>query len=342
MTSEMSVFKRRISRINRFVLLAAMVAAAQLIFAAAWAQPQPAWKFAVLCDTRGDNNLDRLEPSWVNESVVGLIAGEIVRDGAEMVIVPGDLVSGGRRTQTPYAAQFAAWRKAMAPVYDSGIKVYPVRGNHEDDPFLVFGKNSLKTAYLEAFSDPWIPSDGPAGEEKLTYGFVHRNAFFVGLDQFITPLRVNQAWLDEQLKNNKEPHVFVYGHAPAFSIRHSDSLASHPKERDDFWNSLGNAGVRIYFAGHDHFYNRARAEDRAGNTIHQVVVGSGGAPLSKWKSRSYAEGDRIVNDYHNETHYGYGLVTVDGPRVVMEWKALFNEDGKNVWKTMDSFHYTVE
>jgi len=320
-------------------------------------QVQPKWSFAVYCDTRGDNDPANLSKSGVNEAVVNSAAKDMVKEGAELVIVSGDLVNGWFYISTPYADQFATWRKVMAPVYDAGIKVYPVRGNHENglpDPLEDFPWPpdppnyptirpipELKAAYRTAFSDAWIPANGPADEEGFTYSFVYKNAFFVGLDEYINPYRVNQPWLDDQLRQNKQPHTFVYGHAPAFRVGHTDSLASYPGERDVFWNSLGNAGVRLYFSGHDHLYNRAHVNDLAGHTIYQVLAGSGGAPFNEW-SWPYAEGDKVVHDYDDEVHYGYVIVTVDGPRVTMKWKALMNDGVQDVWTTMDTLEYTVD
>ena len=319
-------------------------------------QVQPKWTFAVLCDTRGDNDPANLTKSGVNEAVVNSMAKDIVKEGAELVIVPGDLVNGWFYISTPYADQFATWRKAMAPVYDAGIKVYPVRGNHENGPpypLINFpwppdpSNNptirpiaGLKAAYLTAFADAWIPSNGPPGEEGYTYSFVYKNAFFIGLDQYINPYRVNQPWLDDQLRQNIQPHAFVYGHVPAFLVRHTDSLGSYPEDRDLFWNSLGNAGVRMYFSGHDHLYNRAHINDQAGHTIYQVLTGAGGAPFDVWNP-PYVEGAKVVNDYHDQTHDGYVLVTVDGPLVTMKWKARINSGGVDVWTTMDTLEYTV-
>jgi hypothetical protein len=192
------------------------------------------------------------------------------------------------------------------------------------------------------FNDPWIPANGPDGEKGLTYSFGYNNAFFIGLDEFVNPIKVNQAWLDNELMSNKRAHVFVYGHDPAFRVTHTDSLASYPHARDAFWDSLGNAGVKIYFCGHDHFYNRAHVKDRAGNIIYQVLPGSGGAPFTKWQPRPYAEGPKVVNDYHDEVRYGYVLGTIDDTKVIMEWKALFKEEGRDVWKTMDTLEYLLK
>ena len=312
----------------------------------------------MLCDTRGDSNPLNGDKSGVNEAVVNAAAKDIVKQGADLVIVPGDMVSGSYATRTPYATQFATWRKAMSPVYEAGIKVYPVRGNHEVGPFMNYDKYpwppteknnpvinampALKTAFLEAFNDPWIPTNGPEGEKGLTYSFATHNALFVGLDEYVNPIKVNQAWLEGVLKANKLPHVFVYGHDPAFRVVHTDSLASYPQARDTFWDSLGRAGARVYFCGHDHFYNRAHVHDQAGNIIYQVLPGSGGAPFSKWQPRQYAEGAKVVNDFHDEVHYGYVLVTIDETKVRIEWKARVNEGEPDEWKTLDTFAYALE
>lgn len=340
-----------------------VIAVIQLFVIAIWSAGASAhssgpWKFAVLCDTRGDSNPLNLDKSGVHEAVVNSAARDIVKEGAELVIVPGDMVNGYSFINTPYSNQFISWRKAMAPVYDAGIKVYPVRGNHENGPYLnnehypwppteknnptVNSLPELKAAFLEAFNDPWIPANGPEGEKGLTYSFSHHNAFFVGVDEYVNPLKVNQAWLDAEFKSNHLPHIFVYGHDPAFRVTHTDSLASHPQERDAFWDSMGKAGAKIYFCGHDHFYNRAHVSDRAGHLIYQVLPGSGGAPFSKWQPQQYAEGDKVVNDYHDEVHYGYVLVTIIDTKVIMEWKALVNEGGTDVWRAVDTLQYVLE
>jgi len=336
-------------------LLFSLVTASFLLSGCGGNDVKTKWTYAVYCDTRGDNDTANLTKSGVNEAVVNSVAKDMVKEGVELVIFPGDAVNGWWATTTPYASQFATWRKAMAPVYESGIKVYPVRGNHEVGgtdfyPYpwppgssptpTILPDASLMTAYRDAFSDPWIPINGPAGEVGLTYSFVYKNAFFVGLDQNVNPFRVNQTWLDTQLLQKTQQHTFVYGHTPAFRVGHTDSLAYYPEDRDLFWNSLGNAGVRMYFSGHDHLYNRAHINDQAGHTIYQVLTGAGGAPFNTW-TPPYAEGDKVVGDYHQEGKNGYVLVTVDGPHVTMRWKSLSSANGQDVWTTEDTLEYTV-
>jgi 3',5'-cyclic AMP phosphodiesterase CpdA len=124
----------------------------------------------------------------------------------------------------------------------------------------------------------------------LTYSFTHKNAFFVGLDDYINPHKVNQTWLEDQLAKNKQQFVFIFGHEPAFEINHPDCLAYYRTDRDEFWNSLGRSGVQIYFCGHDHLYNRAHVFDTSGNRVYQMVVGSCGAPATNWTPPAYKDG----------------------------------------------------
>jgi hypothetical protein len=304
-----------------------------------------AWTFAVFCDTRGDNN-DTSGKSGINDALVDALAAAIVNDSCDLVLVPGDMINGWwANGSTSYAVQFTNWKSAMEPVYSARIHVYTVRGNHEDGsahyppepPYSPTPDPSLKAAYLDAFGAD-NPVNGPVGEENLTYAFTHKNAFFVGLDEYINPHRVNQVWLERQLENNSQSHVFVFGHAPAFEINHPDCLAYYSTERDAFWNSIGSAGGEVYFCGHDHLYNRAHVLDNSSNEIHQIVVGSCGAPFKSW-SPPYAGGSRVVGAYHNDTDYGYVLATVESETVRIEWKA-WDGVGNPTWTTRDSFSFS--
>jgi hypothetical protein len=279
------------------------------------------WRFAVFCDTRGDNN-NTSGKSGINDLVVGAIARAIANDSCDLVLVPGDMANGWcQNGSTPYEVQFTNWKRAMEPVYSAGITVHTIRGNHENGPL-----------------DWPHSSNGPSGEENLTYSFAHKNAFFVGLDTYINPHRVNQEWLDGQMENNSQPYVFVFGHEPAFKVNHPDCMACYPNARDEFWNTIGSAGGRIYFCGHDHLYNRACVPDDSGSEIRQMVIGSCGAPPASW-SPPYND-SHVVGEYRNDLDYGYVLVTVYPEYAEVEWIA-WNGTGDPVWTTLDNFTLSV-
>lgn len=315
-----------------------------------------AWKFAVISDTQGDTR-DKGGKSCVNAAVVRVLADDITREKPDFVFVTGDLVNGWFKNEgIDYSTQYTSWKAAMNPVYQAGIKVYPIRGNHDSGPERLAlpplpahlepppdTPAALKKAFRTAFPESYIPKNGPVGEEGLTFSFTHKNAFIVGLDQFTSGQhKVNQDWLDLQLIKNKNPHVFIFGHEPAFEANHRDNLSFYPKERDLFWDSIGRAGARVYFCGHDHFYNRALISDNKGNEIRQIIQGTGGGSLKGWTG-IYREDKRVKGEYHDGSHHGYILVIVEGSKVTVTWKALIDTGATitDVWKDIDSFTYSV-
>lgn len=286
------------------VLLAAMVSCAR-------AEP---WTFAVMGDNRGPD-----DAPGVNTQIVSRMALDIASNACRFVLVAGDLIYG----QGAIADQYAAWSNAMAAVYQARIPIYPVRGNHElyQDP----------TGAVWRTIFPNLPTNGPVGEIGLTYSFTFSNAFCVALDEYVRPHRVNQPWLDAQFKANTQPHIFVYGHEPAFRVHHADCLASNAVTRDVFWESLRRAGGRVYFCGHDHLYNRAAVIEGGRPPLFQIVTGAGGAPLYAWKGKYFDP--RVQGQYSNTTLFGYLLVTVEDRAITMEWKALLPD---HRWKVLDS------
>jgi hypothetical protein len=297
-----------------------------LVFASAgWAETP--WKFIVTGDTRSDG-----EDNGVNITILSELADEIVNQNADFVLVPGDLVTGGVN-QTALESQFNTWRDTMQPVYDANIGVYVVRGGHD------VGSPAGVTAWNNVFPD--LPDNGPSGEVNLTYSARHKNTLIIALDQFITSHRVNQTWLNSQFSANTSPHIFVFGHEPAFKVNHSDCLHNYPANRDAFWFSIKNAGGRTYFCGHDHFYNHARVDNdgEPNNDVHQYVVGTGGAPIYSW-SGDY-DG---VNDYYTLTNikhveqYGYVICEVNGLKITLTW---MERTGEGVYTAGEIWNYTA-
>ena len=114
------------------------------------------------------------------------------------------------------------------------------------------------------------------------------------------------------------PHIFTFGHAPAFEVRHADCLDDHPEKRDAFIASLEEAGARTYFCGHDHIYHHTKSDDDGNpdNDVHQIIVGTAGAPLRHYSGQN---GKYKVTNVNHATEYGYVLVTVNDLNVTMIW-----------------------
>jgi len=286
------------------------------------------WRFIVTGDSRGEDN-------GVNTVIVGELADEIIDRQVDFVLISGDLVTG-YNDQAALQSQLNTWVKTMQPVYDVGIGVYPVRGNHDvGEPA---GAGAWNNVFKGEFS---LPDNGPVGEENLTYSFTHKNVLVIGLDQYIRLRRINQVWLDSQLAANTQPHIFVFGHEPAFKTKHTACLDDYPDDRDAFWVSIEKAGGRTYFCGHDHMYNHSRVDDdgEASNDIHQYIVGTAGAPLRDWPG----DYDGVNNEYtvenvYHASKYGYVLVEINGLDVTLTW---FERVGTSKYKAREVWSYTA-
>jgi len=257
---------------------------------------QASWKFAVVGDSQGYDN-------GINSIILSELTSEFINHCVDCVLFCGDLVWCNNVNQLE--SELIAWRRIMEPVYDANIPVYPCRGNHEN-----WG---TVAAWQSIFND--LPDNGPRNEKYMTYSVTHKNSLMVAVDEFVNPHRVNQAWLDTQLAKNEEPHVFIFGHEPAFHAVHYDCLDDYPANRDMFWSSIQNAGGRTYFSGHDHFFDHAHVDDGDGdpnNDVHQYIIGTAGAPFYTF-SPPY-DGDNshyTLYQLCHERKYGYLLVEVN-------------------------------
>jgi hypothetical protein len=280
-----------------------------LCLALAWLTFTPApslaagWRFVVFADTQA--------PDWtnqVNEVVLGELAQAISNEAPAFVLFGGDMVN------SPLPGTTEAWIDLMRPVYQAGIHVFPAIGNHDVDA----------VAEITRLLGPGLPDNGPVGEKDQTYAVIHQNALILVLNALTSTnrSRVNQQWVDAVLSTNTQTHVFAMSHIPAFKVIHTDCLGAFPAERNAFWASLVKANCRMYFSGHDHFYDHARIDDLDGNQendIHQFILGTGGAAFY---GDSLYDGDNspyVPMRILHEQQCGYLRVEVDGFRVTATW-----------------------
>jgi hypothetical protein len=284
------------------------------------------WRFLVFGDTR--SNGTTTDP-YYNTQILPELAAEASQMSSKpaFVLVAGDLVNTGSQ------AAFDAWKSAMSPVYTAGIGVYPVLGNHDATDV---------SAFINTFGAS-LPDNGPDGEVDRTYSFTYKNALVLGLDTYVTPNSLNLPWVEQQLANKSDDlqQVFAFGHEPAFKVEHTDCLDNDPVTRDAFWSDLTSAGGRVYFAGHDHFFDAARIDDGNGNPDddgHQIIVGTGGAPLYADGAYNGDNGPYIpLREYH-EADYGYVMVDIDGSDVSMTW---MHRTETGTYQAADTFNYSV-
>lgn len=190
---------------------------------------------------------------------------------------------------------------------------YPAVGNHEEETPEDMDWLRRYGAILTA-PDGTPVRPGPPGCPTTTYAFDYGNAHFVVLNLYcdgagdaVTDGDIPDHlyyWLAADLAATDKPHIFVFGHEPAYPQPDADtgrerhmegSLNAYPSRRDRFWNLLRERGVRAYICGHTHNYSAVQVEGvwqlDAG---HARGRGDAGAPST------------------------FILVHVDGPSVVFE------------------------
>jgi hypothetical protein len=306
---------------SRMILAASLICFS--VMGAVFAAP---WRFVIIGDTHTSTDSIGVVNSGDSIRVLKEMVPFFIADSAQLVLIVGDIVDAGLGINAAnLRKQLLEWRTIMQPLYQKGIGVYPIRGNHEAD---ANGNIAVWNAiFTGAFA---LPGNGPAGEVNLTYSFSHKNALFIGLDNYVTDHvhEVNQAWLDRQLSANAQPHVFVFGHEAAFKVFHDDCLDDSMAGRTLFWQSLADAGAKAYFCGHDHFYDCSRIDDgdgEPGNDLYQMLVGGGGGFLMpNFRYNGSNAPYTPVNVYHN-VKFGYVLAEVGGEgdsdrNVSLTWK----------------------
>ena len=178
----------------------------------------------------------------------------------DFMVSPGDV--------TPPRRVFAAIKKYISADY----LWYPVVGNHDLDSD--FYMDWLRAYNKNGNTLPNIVNTGPLGTEETTYSFEVKNTHFVIVNQYYDGKGDNTTdgdisdplymWLEDDLRKNKKPVIFIFGHEPSFPRpdeesgrkRHQyDSLNKYPENRDRFWKLLKTHAITAYVCGHTHGYS---------------------------------------------------------------------------------------
>jgi predicted phosphodiesterase len=310
--------------------------ALSLVFASALCSAQN-YKFIITGDDRAAGIPGRAgyDENGVNKTVLQELVQQTLHQKAKFILFSGDLVLGYTSADT-FRSQLQTWVKIMDPIYDAGVHVYVVRGNH--DAFSKDDENVWQGAFNGRYA---MPHNGPDTEKDATWSAVEQNSLLIGVDEWGTHVhQVNQPWLDQQLAANKQPHIFVIGHEMAFKAgHHDDNLDNHPEARDSFVKSLIAAGCTTYICGHDHFYDHMLITDpTSGKTIHQLLVGTAGAPFYTGDKYDGNNGSwKLTPVKHIEDTFGYTLVEIKGLHVKM---TFMGRKAPGVYAPMETFSYT--
>ena len=300
--------------------------------------PAAKWCFVVAGDGRADLSKNRPEDKdGLNVLITGEIGQAAVQEKAKFLMWTGDLVFGYSKDPADFEKMLTTWRDTMKPVYDKRIPILACRGNHEA------GAADSEKVWRKVFSGKYsMPDNGPDTEKNLSFYYEKGDVLAISLDQYTYGKeKINQPWLDSVLAKHHKPFIFSMGHEPAFMDgAHKDTMDVDPIARNAFWDSLINAGERVFFCGHDHLYDRmavTKSGDKPGPIVHQIVAGTAGAPF--YKEGEYA-GKNVGWDLkrvkHIDNTYGYLLVEIEGKKASITFKGRTSPGN---FEPMDSMTY---
>ncbi len=335
------------SRIQPLALAASTLALA-IVAGSSAATP---WSFGVMSDTQWKANLDGENPDTVAVGIIKQLNDQFVERRVKFVIQVGDLVD--KETDGNPSHRTMPTRAAAAQtLYDAGICFFPLRGNHEGSVTAAGELPTLfpqttgngKTCGAKNFSSPFATLNG------LSYSFDYDNARFVLLDQFTRTDGTNYLdssnnnivdqlpWIDKMLSGKGTArHGFTFSHKNLMGANHVDMLfganpAANPGAQNDYSSSLWKNGVRYHFGGHDHNHLRSIVASPDGSSEVQNIIAASNS--YKFYIPKFPSIDETYDSPLRETPIvqelytvGYYIVTVDGPRVSVDYYASNNGCG---------------
>jgi hypothetical protein len=301
-----------------------------------------AWMFGVMSDTQWKSGGSYTDGDMTCATgVIDALNQQFINHGCKFVIQVGDLCDkeyvGSVRSLPTRAAHAQA-------LYDAGIGFFPLRGNHESSAIaaneipVLFPQTQGGGDYVYGATN--FQASDIASLEGLTYAFDYNNVRCVMLDQFVRKDGSNYnppasgniynnnmldqvAWVDAVLSSNPEGyHAFVFSHKNLIGQNHKDNLfgvdlVANPGPRDEFLTSLYNNRVGYYMGGHDHMHHRSLVSTSEGLIkVPQIITSS-----NSYKFYTPGPGDDGRETALQQELYtiGYYIVTVDGPRVTVDF-----------------------
>lgn len=186
------------------------------------------------------------------------IAGRIVNtDKPLFVLEAGDTCANG-----DWAGWHTEFFTGNEKALGRAMPVYPSPGNHE-------GWGTLPQAYYQS-----PDSSGTDGYYSFDCGDLHViMANFQSASGYASG-SAQYNWIQQDVQASLKPWKIFGTHAPAYTYGGSGAHAGDANFQAITSNLLQPNGVKVFLAGHNHFYQHNLV-----NGIRHLTVGSGGAPL---------------------------------------------------------------
>lgn len=219
----------------------------------------------------GDSRCDPTDPA---DEVAGAMAATLADASYNTFILSaGDLVAAGWN-ENLWNSQF--FDLGNVRKYLAAVPIASAIGNHDLGGGL----------FRKYFPYPYQDADGCYW--SFDYGPVH----VAIVDQYVAydPLSAQYAWLESDLSASTKTWKFIVLHQPGWSA--AGGHANDTDVQDDIQPLCKLYGVSIVFAGHSHYYARAKV-----NNVYHITTGGGGSSLYTPES-GQPNVDLISKSYH--------------------------------------------
>jgi hypothetical protein len=192
----------------------------------------------------------------VHDSIARAMVERFTADPAfqTFALLTGDLVSDGD-DEEKWDTQFFDPSYSNLTAFHANLPTEAARGNHEHEALL----------FAKYFPYPFVIG--------RAWSFDYGPAHFTVVDQYVNyaPGSIQFAWIEHDLAATDRPWKFVVLHEPGWS---AGTHENNTEVQEYLQPICERHGVRMVFAGHNHYYARAVVDG-----VHHVTTGGGGAPL---------------------------------------------------------------
>lgn len=285
------------------------------------------------------------------------VIDQIGAEAPAFLVSTGDFVFRGF-----HAEDWTYFDRAIKPLRDRGIQIFPAIGNHEVGPFPnLWGPAVFKE--IEKDTERHIASRGlenyykefPNISYKPWYSVRYANCYFLILDSELADDQSNAASAQEQVQEQVQDqwirtqldsipsdvdYVFVALHRPPYTAL-TDAVHK-PRPTQIALSKLVEARQQnsrahiIVIAGHVHNYERFQH-----NGVAYIVSGGGGAAPVKFTRAAddlYPQNALFgKNDPANEDQYHYCVFTVDHSKLNFQMMKLVSKANTVSFEPRDSF-----
>ena len=273
------------------------------------------------------------------------VMDQVVKESPAFLVVTGDFVFRGF-----YKEDWTYWHKAIQPMRDRGVPIFPAIGNHELGPFPPHIWKGLAFREIANVGEPIIASWGlanyfkefPEISKKPWYSARYANCYFLVLDSESDDASnpTQQQWITTQFAAIPPDidYIFVVLHRPPYTDLTDEVHNPQPMQLDlramlEERQKATRARILV-LAGHVHNYERFEH----GGVEYIVSGGGGAAPPTKPFARS--PDDRYQNgkqDPLNQALYHYGVFTVDHSKLSFQMMKLVKNGNAVTFEGKDSF-----